>query len=98
MAAEWAGVVSSQAKPVEVPRDWAHSGPSFPWLSKPFHFLGYGSIFVNVCEDDARCSSEGQENLPLSRLGSLLDFLVDSFIAGDPNMAWDPLKGRSSAI
>ncbi|GFW65122.1 transposable element Tcb1 transposase [Trichonephila clavipes] len=68
MDAEWACLVSSQAKPVDVysqnvmpggyvkvgnspsslqvPWDWAHSGQSFPWLSKALGVLGYGSIFV----------------------------------------------------
>ncbi|GFX86718.1 hypothetical protein TNCV_1409151 [Trichonephila clavipes] len=91
MAAEWAGLVSSHAKSVEVPRDWAHSGQSFPWLSKTLRFSGYGSIFVNVCGDEALCSSEDQGNLRLCLLGSLLGFWFGSFIAGDPNMTWDPL-------
>ncbi|GFT59021.1 hypothetical protein TNCV_186211 [Trichonephila clavipes] len=75
MAAEWAGLVRSPAKPVE----------------------GHGSIFVNVCGDDALCSSEGQGNFQLSRLGSLLDFLVGSFIFGDPNTTWDPLTATAGS-
>ncbi|GFX47602.1 hypothetical protein TNCV_3016211 [Trichonephila clavipes] len=57
---------------LQVPRDWVHSGQSFSWLSKTLRFLG--SIFVNVCGDDALCSSEGQGDLQLSRLRSLLAF------------------------
>ncbi|GFX12711.1 hypothetical protein TNCV_3436851 [Trichonephila clavipes] len=37
----------------------------------------------------------GQVSFLLSRLGSLLGFLVGSFIAGDLNMTWE---GRSPAI
>ncbi|GFX88983.1 uncharacterized protein TNCV_2852831 [Trichonephila clavipes] len=70
-AAEWAGLISSRAKPVESrlspgARDSAHSGQSFRWLSKTFRFLGHGSIFENVCGDYALCSSEGQGNFRLS--------------------------------
>ncbi|GFW34502.1 hypothetical protein TNCV_501201 [Trichonephila clavipes] len=83
--AEWAGLVSSHAKPVELPQDWAHSGQSFPWLSKTLRFWGHDSIFVNVRGYDALCSSEGPCNFRLSRLGSLLGFLVGSFIARNPN-------------
>ncbi|GFX18575.1 hypothetical protein TNCV_3371481 [Trichonephila clavipes] len=71
---------------LHMPRDWAQSGHSFPWLSKTLRSLGHGSIFVNVCGDDALCSSGGQGNFRLSRLRSLLAFLVGSFVAGDPNM------------
>ncbi|GFX48803.1 uncharacterized protein TNCV_3479871 [Trichonephila clavipes] len=60
-------------------------------LPKLFIVWDYGNIFVNVCRDDALYSSEGQGNFRLSRLGSLLGFWVSSFIAGDPNMTWDPL-------
>ncbi|GFW06042.1 hypothetical protein TNCV_4478361 [Trichonephila clavipes] len=74
-----------------MPRDWAHSGQSFPWFSKTHRLLGHGNIFVNVCGDDVLCSSEGQGGFRLSRLRSLLGFLVGSFIAWDPNRAWDPL-------
>ncbi|GFU41154.1 hypothetical protein TNCV_3899661 [Trichonephila clavipes] len=89
MAAEWSGLVSSSAKPVEVysqkvmssnyakagpKRDWTYFGQSFSWLSKTLRFLGHGSIFVNVCEDNALCSSEGQGDFRLSRFVSLLDF------------------------
>ncbi|GFS62160.1 zinc finger FYVE domain-containing protein 26 [Trichonephila clavipes] len=113
MAAEWAVLVSSQAKPVEVytqkvmsgglakadnslnslqvPQDWTHSGQSFLWLFKTLGFLGHGSIFISECGNNALCSSEGQGDFRLSRLRSLLGFLVGSFIAGDPNMTWNPL-------
>ncbi|GFX65490.1 hypothetical protein TNCV_4735381 [Trichonephila clavipes] len=90
MAADWAGLVSSHAKPVEVPRDRTHSGQRFQSLSKTHSFLGHGSISVNVYRDNALCSSEGQGDFRLSRLDSLLGFLVGSFIAGDPNMTWEP--------
>ncbi|GFT82285.1 hypothetical protein TNCV_4650911 [Trichonephila clavipes] len=42
-------------------------------------FLGHGSVFDNLCGDDALCSSEGQENFALSRLRPLLGFLFGSF-------------------
>ncbi|GFT54689.1 hypothetical protein TNCV_4266861 [Trichonephila clavipes] len=58
---------------------------------KLFVLLGHGNIFVNVCGDNALCSSEGQRDFLLCRLGSLLGVLVGSFIAGAPNMTWDPL-------
>ncbi|GFX27590.1 hypothetical protein TNCV_4996451 [Trichonephila clavipes] len=64
---------------------------SFPWLSKTLRFLGHGSIFVNVCGDNAPCSSEGQGDFRLSQFGSLLVFWVCSFIAGALEMTWDPL-------
>ncbi|GFV54650.1 hypothetical protein TNCV_3843701 [Trichonephila clavipes] len=50
-------------------------GPQWPEFSMAFQnssFLGRGSIFVNVCGDGCLCSSEGQGNFRLSRLGSLL--------------------------
>ncbi|GFU82763.1 hypothetical protein TNCV_265601 [Trichonephila clavipes] len=50
---------------LQVPQDWAHSGQSFPWLSKILHFLGHGSIFVSECGDNALCSSEGQRDFRL---------------------------------
>ncbi|GFW69531.1 hypothetical protein TNCV_488771 [Trichonephila clavipes] len=83
---------SGQASLAVMPSEW--SGQSLPWLSKTLHFLGHGSIFVNVCGDNALCSSEGQGDFRLSRQGSLLVFLVGSFIAGDLNMTLDPLTGE----
>ncbi|GFY29004.1 hypothetical protein TNCV_4721321 [Trichonephila clavipes] len=56
-----------------------------PWLSKTLRFLGHGSIFVNVCGDDALCSAEGQGNFRLTRLGSLLGFLVSAL-----SLPWHP--------
>ncbi|GFS84559.1 hypothetical protein TNCV_4607151 [Trichonephila clavipes] len=81
---EWAGLVSSQIKPVEVSR----VGPivaSLPWLSEALGFLDPGSIFVNECENNAHCYSEGQGDFRLRRLGSLLGSSVGSLIAGDHN-------------
>ncbi|GFY28811.1 hypothetical protein TNCV_4719461 [Trichonephila clavipes] len=49
-------------------------------------------MFVIVCGYNAICPSEGQGDFRLSRLGSLLGFLVHSFIDDDPNMIWDPLQ------
>ncbi|GFT37935.1 transposable element Tcb2 transposase [Trichonephila clavipes] len=98
MVAEWAGLISSHAKPVVMylplevhpsKHQLARVSHRFPKL---FIFWGQSSIFVNVCGDNALCSSEDQGHVRLSRLGSLLVFLVGSFIAGDPNMTWDPLK------
>ncbi|GFW77733.1 transposable element Tcb1 transposase [Trichonephila clavipes] len=65
---------------LQVPRDWDHSGQSFPWLSRTLRFLGHGRIFNNVCGDNVLCSSEGQEDIKLSQLSS--------FIAEGPNMTW----------
>ncbi|GFU13582.1 uncharacterized protein TNCV_938571 [Trichonephila clavipes] len=70
-------------------------GPTVTRVSHGFPKLLFiwvhGSIFVNVCGDDTLCSSEGQGNFRLSRLGSMFGFLVGSFISDDPNMTWDPL-------
>ncbi|GFX02406.1 hypothetical protein TNCV_2285731 [Trichonephila clavipes] len=44
---------------LQVSRDWAHSGQSFPWLSKTLCFLGHYSIFVNVRGDDALLRVKG---------------------------------------
>ncbi|GFT68271.1 reverse transcriptase [Trichonephila clavipes] len=83
---------NSQWLQLKVPGDWAHSGQRFLWLSKDLRFLGHVSIFVNVCGDYALCSCEGQWDFQLSRLRFLLGYLVDSFMAGDLKMTWDPLR------
>ncbi|GFX54688.1 hypothetical protein TNCV_438571 [Trichonephila clavipes] len=74
---------------LQVPWDRTHIGQSFPWLSKVY--LDHCSTFVYVCGYNAFCSSEGQGDFWLRRLGSLHCFLVSSPIAGNPNMTWDPL-------
>ncbi|GFS84968.1 hypothetical protein TNCV_1305791 [Trichonephila clavipes] len=79
--------------PIMADKDSA-SGSGRQWPEFPMAFqncLGHDSIFVNVCGDEVLCSSEGQGNFRLSQLGSLLGFLVGSFIAEDNNMTWDPL-------
>ncbi|GFX37578.1 hypothetical protein TNCV_3201021 [Trichonephila clavipes] len=63
------------------------SDPQWPGFPMTLH----GSTFVNVCGYNAFCSSEGQEDFRLGRFGSLLSFLVNCLIAGDPKMTWDPL-------
>ncbi|GFW06922.1 hypothetical protein TNCV_1539011 [Trichonephila clavipes] len=87
MATEWAGLVSSHAKPVE----W----PEFPMAFKTLRFSCHGSIFVNVWGDDVLCSSERlprwSRGLRMSRLRSLLGFGRLFIAAGDPNMNWDLL-------
>ncbi|GFV51875.1 hypothetical protein TNCV_1322281 [Trichonephila clavipes] len=42
---------------------------SFLWLSKTLFFGGHGSIFVNVCGNNALCSSEGEGYFRLRRFG-----------------------------
>ncbi|GFX62992.1 hypothetical protein TNCV_1100851 [Trichonephila clavipes] len=98
IASESAGLLSSHAKRGEVPRDRAHSGQSFPWLSKALGLLGHDSIFVNGCENKTLCSSESQGYFRFGRLGSLLGVLVGSLITRDPNMTSDPLYGYCPAI
>ncbi|GFX26835.1 hypothetical protein TNCV_1840081 [Trichonephila clavipes] len=73
----------------------ARVSPGFPKL---FVFGVSGSIFVTVCGEDVLCASEGQGNFQLSQLGSPLGFWVGCFIAGDPNMTWDPLGPFSNMI
>ncbi|GFW85839.1 hypothetical protein TNCV_854881 [Trichonephila clavipes] len=65
MAVYWAGLV---------PRNWAHSGQSFPWLSKTLRVFGLDSIFVNVCGGNGLCSYEGQRDFWLRLLDPLLGF------------------------
>ncbi|GFT74214.1 hypothetical protein TNCV_4081351 [Trichonephila clavipes] len=65
------GLISSQTKPVEVPRDRPLIGQGSPWLSKILGVLDF-------------CSSEGKGDFRLRRFGSLLGFLVSSVITGDP--------------
>ncbi|GFU06484.1 hypothetical protein TNCV_351381 [Trichonephila clavipes] len=50
--------------------------PDFPMAFQNFPFLGHGSIFVNVCEDNVLCSSEGHEDFRLRRHGSLRGLLI----------------------
>ncbi|GFT81400.1 hypothetical protein TNCV_3672801 [Trichonephila clavipes] len=69
MVAEWTGLVKAKADnslgSLQVPRYWAHSGQSFPWLSKALGFLEHSSMLVNVCGNNALCSSEGQGDFRL---------------------------------
>ncbi|GFY09106.1 hypothetical protein TNCV_4662971 [Trichonephila clavipes] len=60
--------------------------------------LGYGSTFVNARGNNALCSSEGQGDFRLRRLGSLIGILVGCLIAGDLNMTGDSPKGHSPSI
>ncbi|GFU38505.1 hypothetical protein TNCV_2434481 [Trichonephila clavipes] len=88
MAAERAGHVNSEAKPME----------SFPWLSKALGLLCHDSIFVNECGNKALCSSESQGDYRLEGLGSLLGLSVGPLIGRDPNMPSDPLEDHSPRI
>ncbi|GFW65788.1 hypothetical protein TNCV_586141 [Trichonephila clavipes] len=60
---------------LQVPLGRTHNGQGFPLFFKALGFLGGGSIFVNVCGYNDLCSSEGEVDFPLRRLGSLLGFL-----------------------
>ncbi|GFT54748.1 hypothetical protein TNCV_5001211 [Trichonephila clavipes] len=82
MAANWAGLVTSQAKPAEL---------YFQKVSKALGLLGHGSTFANVHGHNALRCSEVQGDFRLRRLGCLLGFLVSSLIAGYPNMTPNPL-------
>ncbi|GFS97483.1 hypothetical protein TNCV_4262671 [Trichonephila clavipes] len=75
-------------------RDWTHTGQSFPWLSKSLGVLGHDIIFVNVCGNNAFCSSECQGGFQFRRLGSLLG----SLIAREPNRTWDSLGGAIKIV
>ncbi|GFU49854.1 uncharacterized protein TNCV_4686201 [Trichonephila clavipes] len=62
-------------------------GPTVARVSHGFpRSLGHDSTFVNECGNNALCSSESQENIWLSQLGSLLSFLVVSLATMDPNI------------
>ncbi|GFX88483.1 uncharacterized protein TNCV_2279511 [Trichonephila clavipes] len=57
---------------------------SIPWLSKALGFLGHDSIFVNKCGNNDLCSSDGEGDFRLRRLGSLDGLFICSLIAGIP--------------
>ncbi|GFW55761.1 hypothetical protein TNCV_121451 [Trichonephila clavipes] len=75
MVADREDLVSRQAKPVKVPQDWANSGQSIPQLFKALVFLSHGSIFINVCRNNALLRSKGfpvdTSRLPDWRFGRL---------------------------